>query len=60
VLGVEVPLETFSGRAVAVVHREDDDDDKLVVVPKGLTLGDVQIMDAVMFQEQFFRSRVVR
>ena len=31
VLGVAVPLTTFSGRAVAIVHREDDDDDKLVV-----------------------------
>lgn len=60
VLGVEVPLETFSGRVIAAIHRKDDDDDKLVVVPKGLTLGDAQIMDAVIFQEQFFRSRVVR
>lgn len=60
VLGVSVPLETFFGRAVAVIHREDDDDDKLVVVPESLELTDAQIMNVVRFQEQFFRSSVVR
>ena len=60
VLGVDVPLTTFSGQAVAITHRADDDDDKLVVVHKGLVLTDAQIMDAVAFQEQFFQSSVVR
>lgn len=60
VLGVSVPLETFRGRAVAVIHREDDDDDKLVVMPESLELTDAQIMNVVRFQEQFFRSSVVR
>lgn len=60
VLGVEVPLAAFTGRAVAVIHREDDDDDKLVVLPGGLELTDAQIMDMVKFQEQFFCSSVVR
>ncbi len=60
ILGVDVALEMFRGRAVAVIHREDDDDDKLVVVPEDFTPADTQIMDAVRFQEQFFRSSVVR
>ncbi len=60
ILGVTVPLTTFSGQAVAIIHRADDNDDKLVVVPKGLVLTDAQMMDAVAFQEQFFRSSVVR
>ena len=60
ILGVDVPLTTFSSRAIAVVHRADDDDDKLVVVPEGLMLTDAHIMDAVAFQEQFFQSSVVR
>ena len=62
ILGVDVPLTTFSSRAIAVVHRadDDDDDDKLVVVPEGLMLTDAHIMDAVAFQEQFFQSSVVR
>lgn len=60
VLGVAEPLATFSGLVVAVVHREDDDDDKLVVLPEGMRLTDAEIMDAVRFQERWFRSSVVR
>ena len=60
ILGVTVPLTTFSGWVIAIIHRADDDDDKLVVVPAGLMLTDAQMMNAVAFQEQFFRSSVVR
>ena len=60
VLGVDVPLTTFSGQVIAIIHRADDDDDKLVVVPEGVELSDAQIIDAVAFQEQFFQSSVVR
>lgn len=60
VLGFAQPLTTFTGVAVAVVHREDDDDAKLVLLPEGLSLSDADILDAVRFQEQGFRSSVVR
>ena len=60
VLGVDIPLTTFSGRVIATVHRDDDDDDKLIVVPKGFELTDAEIIDAVKFQEQFFNASVVR
>lgn len=59
-LGVSEPLTAFSGLVVAVIHREDDDDNKLVVLPEGLSLSDTEIMDEVRFQEQWFRSSVVR
>ncbi|MDR0727019.1 MAG: inorganic diphosphatase [Rickettsiales bacterium] len=35
VLGIDVPMEEFTGECVAVIHRTDDDDDKLIVVPAG-------------------------
>jgi len=60
VLGVDVPLSTFTGRCVAVIHRLDDDDDKLVVVPEGVTLSDQAIRAQVHFQEQYFRSVILR
>lgn len=60
VLGVPEPLTAFSGLAVAVIHREDDDDDKLIVLPEGLSLSDADIISAVWFQEQWFKSSVVR
>ena len=46
VLGVNIPLETFTGRCIAVIHRTNDDDDKLVLVPDGEELTDEQIMTA--------------
>ena len=60
VLGVAVPLARAEGVAIAVIHRDDDDDDKLVVVPEGVALSDAKIMAAVRFQEQFFKTCVVR
>lgn len=60
ILGVTVPLTTFSGWVIAIIHRTDDDDDKLVVVPESLVLTDAQTMDTVAFQERFFQSSVVR
>ncbi|MFH1430810.1 MAG: inorganic diphosphatase [Candidatus Uhrbacteria bacterium] len=60
VLGVGEPIESFSGRCIAVIHRDDDDDDRLIVVSDGVEMGDDEIMSAVEFQEQYFHSSVVR
>ncbi len=60
VLGVDKPLETFTGLCIAIVHRLDDDDDKLVIVPENTILSDEEVLEAVHFQEQFFKSIIVR
>jgi len=60
VLGVKEPLERFSGRCIAVIHRTNDNDDKLVVVPDGMALTDEEIRLATYFQEQFFKSEIIR
>jgi inorganic pyrophosphatase len=60
VLGVTVPLDSFSGRCIAVIHRLNDDDDKLIVVPDGTELLDEDIRLATRFQEQFFESVILR
>jgi inorganic pyrophosphatase len=33
VLGVLEPLDEFTGRCIAIIHRINDNDDKLIVVP---------------------------
>ncbi len=38
VLGINHPLETFTGECIAVIHRLNDDDDKLVIVESGINL----------------------
>jgi inorganic pyrophosphatase len=60
VLGVDEPLDEFTGRCIAIVHRLDDDDDKLVAVPEGMALTDNEIRAQTHFQEQFFKSQILR
>ena len=60
VLGADVPLATFAGRCIAIVHRLDDDDDKVVVVPDGAALSDAEIAAQTHFQERFFRTVILR
>ena len=60
ILGVFKPLETFTGRCIAVIQRSDDDDDKLIVAPDGKNYSDEQILALTEFQERFFESSVTR
>ena len=61
VLGVSESIDVFKGKCVAVIHRIDDDDDKLVVVPENsVDMSDEEIIKATHFQEQFFKSEILR
>jgi inorganic pyrophosphatase len=59
-LGVNEPLQEAGGVCIAIIHRENDDDDKLIVVPEGIQLTDEEISKAVAFQEQWFKSKIIR
>ena len=56
ILGVDTPLETFSGMVIAVICRGDDVEDKWVVVPDGMYFTTEEIRKMVEFQEQYFSS----
>ena len=60
VLNVDEPLKEFEGEVVAVLHRTNDDDDKLIVVPKGTKIDDQTIFKKTHFQEQWFKSVILR
>ena len=60
VLGVFEPIESFTGRCIAIVHRPEDDDDKLIVVPVDRYYNDEQIQALIEFQERFFTSIIQR
>lgn len=60
VLGVFEPVEAFTGRCIAVIHRINDEDDKLIVVPEGIEYTNEQIKSLTEFQEKFFRSIIIR
>lgn len=57
-LGVEVPVKTFTGTVAAIIHRRDDVEDKWMVVPEGLRLTKDEIENAVRFQEQYFDTEI--
>ncbi len=59
ILGVEVPVEHFTGAVVAVVHRYDDIEEKWVVAPCGVTFSKEEIAEKLAFQERFFRSEII-
>lgn len=60
VLGISKPLEKFKGRCIAVIEREDDDDSKLVVVPDGVNFEDEEIKKITLFQEKYFKSKIIK
>ena len=59
VLGVDVPVETFTGRRIAVIHRRDDIECKWVLAPEGMIFTAEEIMAAVHFQERYFDAYCV-
>jgi len=61
ILGVEDPLIEFEGECIAIIHRENDDnDDKLVIVQKGNSFSDEEIIKLTHFQEKFFEIKIWR
>lgn len=58
VLGVTHALETFTGKVIGIIHRENDVEDKLVACPEGMHFSRSQIAEAVHFQEQYYLSKV--
>ena len=59
ILGVEHPVDQFTGKVIAIIHRLDDVEEKWVVAPEGVTFTKEEIKKRVAFQEQYFRSEVI-
>jgi len=60
ILGVNEPVESFTGRVIAVVERLEEIDDKLVVAFDGENYSDDEIEKMVHFQEKWKKHRIVR
>ena len=58
ILGVDKPLDTFTGRIIGVISRENDVEDKWVAAPDGVWFTGEEILQAVEFQEKYFFSSV--
>ena len=51
ILGVDEAVEKFTGKIIAVVHRNDDVEEKWVVAPEGMTFTKEEICEQIHFQE---------
>ena len=60
VLGVQEPINKFTGKCIAIIHRTDDNDDKLIIVPEGMDFLNEEIEKEVAFQEKWFHHIIIR
>ena len=60
ILGVDKPLETFTGKVIAVFHRHNDVEDSWIVAPEGVDFSDEEILEQIHFQEKFFDGELYR
>ncbi len=59
ILGVDTPVETFVGRVIAVIRRDEDPEEKWVIAPDGMSFSKEEILAKTRFQEQFFTVTVM-
>lgn len=59
-LGIDVPINEYTGVCIAIIHRLNDNDDKLIIVPEGKQYSDEDIRKLTYFQEQWFKSEIIR
>lgn len=58
VLGIDKPLEEFTGVVLAVIHRLNDIEDKWIVVPEKTSFTKEEIIKQVDFQEKYFKIEI--
>ncbi|MCM1544571.1 MAG: inorganic pyrophosphatase [Ruminococcus sp.] len=58
ILGVDEPVDKFTGKVVAIIHRFDDVEEKWVVAPEDKTFSLEEIKAQVAFQEQYFNIEI--
>lgn len=59
VLWIFEPIQSFTGKCIAVIHRLNDNDDKLVLVPEDKKYTNDEIRVLTEFQERFFESIII-
>ena len=51
ILGINEPIEQFTGKVIAIIHRINDIEDKWVVAPDNMSFTREEIWEQVKFQE---------
>ena len=58
ILGVAKPVDSFTGRVAAIIHRFDDVEEKWVVIPENTSITKEEIFRQTAFQEQYFTIEI--
>ena len=59
ILGVDEPIQEFTGKVIGVIHRLDDVEDKWVVCPENMSFSEKEITEKTDFQEKFFKTEIL-
>jgi inorganic pyrophosphatase len=59
VIGVNVPVSSFEGRIIAIIHRKNDIEDKWVVAPPNMIFTKKEIQNLTHFQEKYFDIEII-
>jgi inorganic pyrophosphatase len=59
-LSSKTPLQEVEGICIGYIQRENDNDDKLLIVKEGENYTDEEIYKLTNFQEQWFKSKIIR
>lgn len=59
ILGIDRPINEYTGRIIAIVHRLDDVEDKWIVAPENSHYTKEEIIKQIEFQEQFFEYEII-
>lgn len=59
ILGMDKPVDKFTGKIIAVVHRLDDNEDKWIVCPENCSFTKEEIIKLVDFQEKYFETEII-
>ncbi|MBI5410284.1 MAG: hypothetical protein HZA14_13055 [Nitrospirae bacterium] len=60
ILGVDRPINIFSGKAIAVVYRRTETTYRLVVAPDGIDFSDNEIEKAIEFENEKHNRLILR
>ena len=59
ILGVDHPVDTFTGKMIAIIRRSDDVEEKWVVCPEGMSFTADEIEQQVCFTEKYFAHEII-
>lgn len=59
VIGVEEPLEKFTGYVVGIIYHKDEATSKWIVAPAGLEIDQDRIIQLLGIEEQFYETRFI-